>query len=48
MAPGIDGISRFSRANELCADAGPLPTTHRSGGKVSHGRMLPSSNRRLA
>jgi transposase len=47
MAAEIDGVSRFSRADKLCAYAGLVPTTHSSGGKVSHGRMLPYSNRWL-
>lgn len=44
IAAEIDGVHRFSRAAKLCAYAGLVPTTHASGGKVHHGRMLPYSN----
>jgi len=47
MAAEIDGVERFPRADKLCAYAGLVPTTHASGGKVHHGRMLPYSNRWL-
>lgn len=47
MAAEIDGIARFPRADKLCCYAGLVPTTHSSGGKTSHGRMLPYSNRWL-
>ncbi len=47
IAAEIDGIDRFSRAGKLCAYAGLVPTTHSSGGKTAHGRMLPYSNRWL-
>lgn len=47
MAAEIDGVARFPRADKLCAYAGLVPTTHASGGKVSHGRMLAHSNRWL-
>jgi transposase len=43
----IDDISRFSRADKLCAYAGLVPTTYASGGKVRHGNLLPSCNRWL-
>ncbi len=41
----IDPIARFRTADRLCAYAGLVPTTHASGGKISHGRMLPFCNR---
>lgn len=47
MAAEIDGSARFPRADKLCCYAGLVPTTHSSGGKTSHGRMLPYSNRWL-
>jgi len=47
MAAEIDGVARFSRADKLCAYASLVPTTHSSGGKTAHGRMLPCSNRWL-
>ena len=43
----IDNISRFSRADKLVAYAGLAPTTHSSGGKTYHGKMLWQSNRWL-
>ena len=43
----IDQIERFTRADKLCAYAGLVPTTHASGGKIAHGRMLPFCNRWL-
>jgi transposase len=36
----IDGITRFRTPDKLCAYAGLVPTTHSSGGKTHHGRML--------
>jgi transposase len=47
MAAEIDGIERFSRADKLCCYAGLVPTTHSSGGKTAHGRMMPFANRWL-
>lgn len=47
LALEIDKIGRFSSADKLCAYAGLVPTTHASGGKVAHGRMLPFCNRWL-
>lgn len=47
IALEIDVISRFNTADKLCAYAGLVPTTHASGGKISHGRMLPFCNRWL-
>jgi transposase len=43
----IDQIERFSSADKLCGYAGVVPTTHSSGGKVYHGRLLPSCNKWL-
>ena len=47
MAAEIDGIERFNRADKLCCYAGLVPTTHSSGGKTAHGRMMPFANRWL-
>jgi transposase len=47
LALEIDQIKRFRDADKLCAYAGLVPTTHASGGKISHGRMLPFCNRWL-
>jgi transposase len=43
----IDQIGRFNSAEKLCAYAGVVPTTHASGGKTSHGRLLPFCNKWL-
>jgi transposase len=47
MALEIDTIDRFRSSAKLCAYAGLVPSTHSSGGKTSHGRMLPFCNRWL-
>lgn len=47
IALEVDDVSRFASADKLCAYAGLVPTTHSSGGKVAHGRMLPFCNRWL-
>jgi transposase len=47
IALEIDQIERFTTADKLCAYAGLVPTTHASGGKITHGRMLPFCNRWL-
>jgi transposase len=47
VALEIDDIRRFSHPGKLCAYAGLVPTTYASGGKVRHGRLLPSCNRWL-
>lgn len=47
IALEIDTIERFRTADKLCAYAGLVPTTHASGGKIAHGRMLPFCNRWL-
>lgn len=44
IATEIDGQARFCRAEKLCAYAGLVPTTHASGGKIHHGRLLPFCN----
>jgi transposase len=43
----IDQIKRFPSADKLCDYAGVVPTTYSSGGKVHHGRLLPSCNKWL-
>ncbi|MGH7943739.1 MAG: transposase [Opitutaceae bacterium] len=47
IALEIDEIERFGTADKLCAYAGLVPTTHASGGRIAHGRMLPFCNRWL-
>lgn len=47
IALEIDCIERFNRGDKLVAYAGLCPTTHASGGKIAHGRMLPFCNRWL-
>lgn len=47
IAAEIDTISRFPKASKLCSYCGLVPTTHASGGKVYHGRMLPHCNKWL-
>src|SRR6266705_1813876 len=47
LAAEIDQIERFPSADKLCGYAGVVPTTHSSGGKVHHGRLLPSCNKWL-
>ena len=47
LALEIDQIKRFATADKLCTYAGLVPTTHATGGKISHGRMLPFCNRWL-
>lgn len=44
IATEIDGLARFCRPEKLCAYAGLVPTTHASGGKIHHGRLLPFCN----
>jgi len=46
-AAEIDDPARFKSASKLCAYAGLVPTTHASGGKVYHGRLLTSRNKWL-
>ena len=47
LAAEIDQIERFPSADKLCGYAGVVPTTHSSGGKIHHGRLLPSCNKWL-
>ena len=47
IATEIDGIARFPSAAKLCAYAGVVPTTHASGGRVFHGRLLWQCNKWL-
>jgi len=47
VALEVDDVRRFSHPGKLCAYAGLVPTTYASGGKVRHGRLLPSCNRWL-
>jgi len=47
IALEIDDISRFVRSDKLVAYAGLAPSTHSSGGKTYHGKMLWQSNRWL-
>src|SRR6266516_5483335 len=47
IACEVDSIERFSSAAKLCAYAGVVPTTHSSGGKTSHGQLLPFCNKWL-
>jgi transposase len=47
VALEVDNIHRFSHPGKLCAYAGLVPSTYASGGKVYHGRLLPSCNRWL-
>lgn len=47
IALEIDGVARFPNSDRLCAYCGLVPTTYSSGGKTSHGRMLPYCNRWL-
>lgn len=47
LAAEIDQIGRFPNADKLCGYAGVVPTTHSSGGKTHHGRLLPSCNKWL-
>ncbi len=41
IASEVDQIECFPTADKLCAYAGVVPTTHASGGRVYHGRLLP-------
>jgi len=43
----IDDLSRFPRVEKLHAYAGLIPTTHASGGKVRHGRVVATCNKYL-
>lgn len=43
----IDDIRRFAKASKLHAYAGLIPSTHASGGKTYHGRIIKASNKYL-
>lgn len=47
IASEIDTIERFDSTEKLCSYAGLVPTTHASGGKISHGKLLPACNKWL-
>jgi transposase len=47
IALEIDQPERFPSADKFCAYAGLVPTTHASGGKISHGGLLPFCNKWL-
>ncbi|PYK79714.1 MAG: hypothetical protein DME37_08095 [Verrucomicrobia bacterium] len=47
IACEINVIERFGSAEKLCAYAKVVATTYASGGKVAHGRLLPSCNKWL-
>jgi transposase len=47
IAIELDQWDRFPSPAKLCAYAGLVPTTHASGGKIHHGRLLPFCNRYL-
>ena len=47
VALEVDDIHRLSHPGKLCAYAGLVPSTYASGGKVYHGRLLPTCNRWL-
>lgn len=43
----IGPIARFRSSHELAASAGLVPSTHRSGGRTTHGGVGPAGNRWL-
>jgi transposase len=43
----IDGIGRFKSPSKLCSYAGLVPSTHSSGGKTYHGKMILEGNKWL-
>lgn len=43
----IDQIQRFPTSARFCAYAGLVPSTHASGGKISHGKLLFACNKWL-
>ena len=47
VAKEIDDISRFKGDKKLCAYAGLVPSTHASGGRVFHGRIIKTGNKWL-
>jgi transposase len=40
-------VRRFARADRFCAYAGLVPSTHASGGRVHHGKLLRACNKWL-
>lgn len=47
VAKEIDDISRFKGDKKLCAYAGLVPSTHASGGRIYHGRIVKTGNKWL-
>jgi len=47
MALEIDTIDRFPSASRLCSYSGLVCSTYSSGGKTSHGGLIPTANRYL-
>jgi transposase len=47
LSTEIDGIGRFKSPSKLCSYAGLVPSTHSSGGKTYHGKMILEGNRWL-
>lgn len=47
VAKEIDDISRFKGDKKLCAYAGLVPSTHASGGRIYHGRIIKTGNKWL-
>jgi transposase len=47
VAKEIDDIGRFKGDKKLCAYAGLVPSTHASGGKIYHGRIIKTGNKWL-
>jgi len=47
IAKEIDDISRFKGDKKLCAYAGLVPSTHASGGRIYHGRIIKTGNKWL-
>ncbi len=47
IASEIDDPRRFADAEHLCAYAGLVPSTHGSGGRIYHGKLLWAANKWL-
>jgi transposase len=47
IATEVDGIGRFATPQKFAAYCGVVPTTHASGGRVYHGRLLWQCNKWL-
>jgi transposase len=47
VAKEIDDIGRFKGDKKLCAYAGLVPSTHASGGRIYHGRIIKTGNKWL-